>query len=155
MVTILPLCCDFVWLEFVQIFCVLSQSVIHMCICTFVSRKHRFLEVIHHFWLFLPPLPHRSLMLWGGSCHIGIPFKTEHFKVSFTLCMMSSCGLLTARRSFSVEGWVMHLCMDLAICHQESLCCYVHLAEKMVGVPEGPWPIRIFRVMWISVCCLC
>lgn len=50
-------CCDFAWIQILEVLCVLSQSLwVHMCNCTIVSVKHCLLGVFYDLTISPPPV---------------------------------------------------------------------------------------------------
>lgn len=93
-------CWDFVWLHGSEDLCLLSQSLrVHMCICSDVSRKCRFLTVIFLLWLWQSSHPFfcNNPKVFGGgnivyACMcLCVPFRAKY--ASF-FCTLTNCGSL-------------------------------------------------------------
>lgn len=80
------LCWDFVWLEFVEVLCMLSQSLwVHMCTYPAVSGKQWMKSsTTSASYAPLPPLPHRFLRLEGRGWNIHFLFRAEYADISYS-----------------------------------------------------------------------
>lgn len=106
-----PLFWNFAWLDFVQLFCILSQSLwTHMNNCSVLSRKHHFFKVIY--LRFLTSFYHHFCQVSWALGVMHVPFRTEHTIILFLHSGQSSISGLIAtciERSFSGKVW-NHYC---------------------------------------------
>lgn len=92
-----------------------------MCTCSVVSGKRYCLKTTHYLWFLqsFRPLWHGSLALSEGR-EKDIPFRAEHSKVFHSLPFVQlwvSVVIITARKSFSDEGWRTYWSMCIEIHH--------------------------------------
>lgn len=116
------------WLELVQVLCMLSQSLwVHMCISSVVSEKSSILEASTAFVL-LQSLCLLDAPSLEGECDNDIPFRAEYSKVQLRVCLYVNLAA-TVARSFSEEGWAVHWAMGTIMCREQAFYCYAPVVE--------------------------
>lgn len=108
-------------IQFVKVLCMLSESMrVHMCLFIIVSVKYSFLEVPHQLWLFivfLPPQPHRSLILKSRGVIQGSLLRPSIPKSLICFMLTNGGFLLQVEASWmSFTDALIYECGDLSLC---------------------------------------